>query len=442
MRIPRTAPDKPDGPGYPPTYVNPVAHWWDASSIYGDDDTADDTPTKKLRSLKDGKLILIHNEELPIDPNTRKVRTGHGQNWWIGLALLHTLFALEHNAVCDRLKAEYPGWCDERLFQTARLIIAALTAKIHTLEWTPAILSHPAIKIAMNVNWWGLATEHLHKLCGRISSNEILSGIPGSPTDHHGAPFALTEEFVSVYRLHPLLPDRILVRSLKDGSVLKDLSLPEVAFEKASNVVDNERVLMQDVFYSFGISHPGAITLHNYPNTLRDIEVPVNGAKTTAGNRRLDLAATDIMRDRERGVPRYNRFRTLLGLRPIRSFEAMTSNREWASELRQVYGHVDRVDLMVGLFVEKKPKGFAFSDTAFRIFILMASRRLKSDRFFTADYGPRIYTKAGMDWINNNDMSTVLLRHYPTLGPCLRGVQNAFAPWVNLHAWQRVSNPP
>jgi len=29
--------------------------------------------------------------------------------------------------------------------------------------------------------------------------------------------------------------------------------------------------------------------------------------------------------------------------------------------------------------------GFGFSDTAFRIFILMASRRLKSDRFFTND---------------------------------------------------------
>ena len=38
--------------------------------------------------------------------------------------------------------------------------------------------------------------------------------------------------------------------------------------------------------------------------------------------------------------------------------------------------------LMVGLFAEPKPPGFGFSDTAFRIFILMVSRRLKSDRFF------------------------------------------------------------
>ena len=69
------------------------------------------------------------------------------------------------------------------------------------------------------------------------------------------------------------------------------------------------------------------------------------------------------------------------------------------------------------MFAEPLPKGFAFSDTAFRIFILMASRRLNSDRFFTTDYTPQVYTQAGMDWIDANDMSTVLLRHYPGLAP-------------------------
>ena len=44
------------------------------------------------------------------------------------------------------------------------------------------------------------------------------------------------------------------------------------------------------------------------------------------------------------------------------------------------------MDLTVGLYAEPLPEGFGFSDTAFRIFILMASRRLNSDRFFTTDY--------------------------------------------------------
>ena len=120
MRIPRTAADPhPDGDGRPPTYVNTLSHWWDASAVYG----VRLETTKELRSFENGKLIL-QNGNLPIDPITRRVRSGHVDNWWIGLALLHTLFAREHNAVCDRLRDAYPQWDDERLFQTARLIIA------------------------------------------------------------------------------------------------------------------------------------------------------------------------------------------------------------------------------------------------------------------------------------------------------------------------------
>jgi hypothetical protein len=59
------------------------------------------------------------------------------------------------------------------------------------------------------------------------------------------------------------------------------------------------------------------------------------------------------------------------------------------------------------MYAEPRPPGFAFSDTAFRIFILMASRRLNSDRFFTRDYTPQVYTKTGMDWMNDNTMATV-----------------------------------
>jgi hypothetical protein len=116
--------------------------------------------------------------------------------------------------------------------------------------------------------------------------------------------------------------------------------------------------------------------------------------------------------------------------KPVTTFEEITSNRVWAQQLREIYGgDVNRVDLMVGLFAEDLPAGFGFSDTAFRIFILMASRRLESDRYFTTDYRPEIYTQEGLDWITNNTMRSVLLRHYPELRPALREVENAFAPW-------------
>ena len=80
-------------------------------------------------------------------------------------------------------------------------------AKIHTIEWTPAILAHPTLQIAMAANWWGLVGEKLTKLVGRISkTSEIISGIPGSGADQDGVPYSLTEEFTSVYRMHSLLP--------------------------------------------------------------------------------------------------------------------------------------------------------------------------------------------------------------------------------------------
>ena len=118
------------------------------------------------------------------------------------------------------------------------------------------------------------------------------------------------------------------------------------------------------------------------------------------------------------GVPRYNRFRELLGTGRIKSFDEITSNKVWADELRELYDNdIDAVDLMVGLFAEDIPPGFGFSDTAFRVFILMASRRLKSDRFFTTDYKAEVYTKWGLEWIDQSNMTDVLLRHHPELAP-------------------------
>ena len=50
---------------------------------------------------------------------------------------------------------------------------------------------------------------------------------------------------------------------------------------------------------------------------------------------------------------------------------------------------------MFGLMAEPLPEGFGFSDTEFPIFLLMASRRLKSDRFLSRDYRPEVYTSRG-----------------------------------------------
>jgi Animal haem peroxidase len=412
MRIERTRSDPhPDANGGAPTYVTADSHWWDGSQIYGSEPEL----AAALRSREGGKLRLDPDGQLPRDLEAMVDLTGVAGNFWLGLALLHTLFTHEHNAICDRLAKEYPGWSDDELYDHARLINAALMAKIHTVEWTPAIIAHPTTKYAMRANWYGI----LGKRLGKRSSNEVLGGIPGSPTDHHGVPYSLTEEFVAVYRMHPLLPDDFTFRSIETDEVLKEHTFRELGALDTRARLDEYGYV--DSFYSFGVAHPGAIVLHNYPRFLQEFRKPDGTV--------VDLAATDVLRVRERGVPRYNEFRRLFHLKPAETFEELTDNPQWAKELKEVYGDVERIDLMAGLYAEKLPKGFGFSDTAFRVFILMASRRLKSDRFFTRDYNAETYTQAGLDWIDETTMIDVLKRHYPALAPALEGVENAFAPW-------------
>jgi hypothetical protein len=422
MQIQRTRADPSASADGPPTFVTDDTHWWDGSQIYGRDPRF----AEALRTGEHGKLRLDELGLIPEDIEAHVDLTGVAGNFWVGLALLHSLFMREHNAVCDRLHLAHPELSDDELYDKARLVVAALMAKIHTTDWTPAIIAHPTTVKALRTNWWGLEGEHLDKRLGRLTSNEVLRGIPGSPTALHGVPYALTEEFVCVYRMHPLIPDEYGFRSLADDKLLQERTLPEVSVQHVRERFSE--MSMPDLLYSFGTSHPGAITLHNFPRFLQDFH--------RADGSRVDLASIDVIRVRERGVPRYNEFRRLLHLKAFKTFEAMADTPEHAEDLRRVYSDPEEVDTMVGMYAERKPKGFGFSDTAFRIFILMASRRLEADRFFTRDYRPEVYTQEGIDWVENNSMRTLLLRHFPALGPALEGVANPFAPWRRSGAAQ------
>jgi hypothetical protein len=419
MLIPRTIADPtrpPDDHTAPPTHINVETAWWDASQIY----PTDQKLQASVRTGSGGKLRMVSQAGGELLPPTLFAQLAMVPGWWLGLGLLLNLFAREHNAICDRLAREYPDWSDEDLFQKARLINAALLAKIHTVEWSPAIIAHPTSVMALHGNWWGVGGERLNPFLRRVSDKDLVRGIPGTETNHHAAPYSLTEEFVSVYRMHPLIRDEYSFRRIAGDAQFEERTFEDVADKHGNELLENAP--MEDLIYSFGTLYPGALQLHNYPKFLQHFTRP--------DGKIADLGAIDVMRMREFGVPRYTLFRELLHMRPLRSFDEVTDNPQWARQMRDVYeGRLDRLDLMVGMFAEPKPTGFGFSDTAFRIFILMASRRLKSDRFFGNDYTPEVYTPAGMDWIDNTTMIDVLVRHYPGLREALRGTDNAFAPW-------------
>lgn len=94
--------------------------------------------------------------------------------------------------------------------------------------------------------------------------------------------------------------------------------------------------------------------------------------------------------------------------------------------------------------------GFAISETQFQVFILNASHRLDSDRFFTSSFRHEFYTTLGVNWVNDNaplgkvhepqrvnghqvevaPLKRILLRTMPELTDELQHVVNTFDPWA------------
>ncbi|XP_071161164.1 uncharacterized protein [Mytilus edulis] len=366
------------------TYQNTVTHWWDASQLYG----INKQINRRIRTRKDGKLKLTSKDRLPIDPST-------------GLPI-------------------------------------TVIGKIHTLEWTTAILHNDVAKLGLKSNWYGITPIEIARGNASLAAwlikrfPQLSSGLPGSiaignPKNIRGVPYSLTQDFIAAYRLHPLLPDEFEVRSHQTDELVNRYNMKDTVFEKAESVfVENS---MEDLLYTFGNDYPGAMTLHNYPNFLRNLDLPTTSPH---GKGIVDMATIDILRDRERGIPRYNAFRRLFHLTPITKFEDLTTNPTHAEELRHMYNNdVEKIDFLIGSLAESPlPEGFGFSDTFFRIFTIMARRRMEADRFFTDDYTSEYYTQWGLDYIDATYMKDILLRHYPSLASQLQpNVTNVFIPW-------------
>jgi len=539
------------------TTRNSVTAWWDASQIYGYDQTSlrrvkrDPNDRAKLRLDSSGYLPVLSSRD-PMNPAWQgQEATAFPDNWNIGLSFYHNLFAREHNAFVAAFRKQtmhtpgddcglrnpsrpdqpiaYRDVTPDELFDIARLVVAAEIAKIHTIEWTTQLLYDEPLYRGMNANWGGLfgSNQELSKLVSTIAgkigasdtanANQLFSvfasgaGIIGlgskatgwnlanadlvnGGTHHFGVPFNFPEEFITVYRLHPLVPDLVDYR---------DVSNPN-AIRKKIPIVKTFRGLATEQMRSGGIANwaismgrqrSGALTLFNHPQFLQGLPMP----RLHAGSGLADVAALDILRDRERGVPRFNEFRRQLGLRQLTSFDDFadvsakpgtperTSQDAMIRALREVYGqhtcdaskiitdtqlnergqrindclgHPDRslvdniedVDTVVGWLAEStRPHGFAISETQFQVFILNASRRLFSDRFFTSSFRPELYTTLGIRWVTDNGpdgkvyeagapnghaheevlpLKRVLLRNIPELAGELGPVINVFDPWA------------
>ncbi|KAJ9683482.1 hypothetical protein PVL29_019173 [Vitis rotundifolia] len=403
--------------------------WWDGSAIYG----SNEKQLQKVRTFKDGKLkisedgLLLHDQDMiPV--------TGDVRNSWAGVSTLQALFVKEHNAVCDALKKEYRHMNDEELYHRARLVTSAVIAKIHTIDWTVELLKTDTLLAGMRANWYGLLGKKFKDTFGHVGGT-ILGGLVGQKKpNNHGVPYSLTEEFTTVYRMHELLPDHLLLRDIsaapglnKSPPLIKKVSMPNLIGHEGERALSKIGFASQMV--SMGHQACGALQLWNYPVWLRDLIPQDVDGKDRSDH--VDLPSLEIYRDRERKVARYNQFRRALLLIPISKWEDLTDDNETINILRELYGDdVEELDTHVGLMAEKKIKGFAISETAFVIFIVMASRRLGADRFFTSNFNEETYTKKGLEWVNTTEsLKDVLDRHYPEMTEKWMNSSSAFSVW-------------
>ena len=542
----------------PRTTLNKVTAWWDASQIYGYNETS---RRRVKRDPRDPAKLLLEprapsaSAELGYLPTLQKSDPQNPQwagqeavafpdNWNIGLSFFHNVFAREHNLFIDAFRRHaatqpeadsglrHPDRPDrvianknvtaDELFEIARLVVSAEIAKIHTIEWTTQLLYNEPVSLAMNANWSGLLRHYplvsgalekaLHRLGGSASakkSTEWYSAFAAGPgifglgnggadvnggVHHFGSPFNFPEEFINVYRLHPMIPDVIEVRDLKRDPNAIEAGIAVAGALGGKATLAMRRHGVANWALSLGRQRLGALTLHNHPRFLQDLPMP--RLETATG--KIDVLALDILRDRERGIPRYNEFRRQYGLKQLTSFDDLVDPRlppgapdraeqqRTVALIRELYGqhrcdaakiitraqknddgtpiddclgrpdgsmvdNIEDVDALVGWLAEPvRPHGFAISETQFQVFILNASRRLFSDRFLTSSFRPEFYTHFGVKWVNDNGpdgkitergksnghevevspLKRVLLRTIPELKTELDPVVNVFDPWA------------
>jgi len=556
----------------PKTMPNYVTAWWDASQIYGYDETSrkrakhdpKDSARLLLEESKGGVYLPRFTSNDSINPEwLGQEAAAFPDNWSIGLSFYHNIFAREHNAFVEAFRKQ-PGEADSglrnpakpdeiirykdvtnvELFEVARLVVSAEIAKIHTTEWTTQLLYDEPLYKGMNANWHGLlradsdVSEALKEVVRRLDdsdnprqSNGLYAALAGGPgifglgnrvyeepglfsllfgakkdvwrldnpdhvnggMKHFGSPFNFPEEFITVYRLHPLLPDMIEYRewSNNPNAIKAKVPVVETFREKATDAMRQKG--LANWALSMGRQRLGLLTLQNHPQFLQNLKM----SRLESNTKQIDVAALDLIRDRERGIPRYNEFRRQYGLKHLTKFADFVDERlpqdslerrdqeRLVALLREVYGqhecneskiitdaqvnddkspindclghpngslvdNIEDLDTVVGWLAEfRRPHGFAISETQFLVFVLNASRRLFSDRFFTSSFRPEFYTQFGVDWVMNNGpgkqmekvlsnghenpvspMKRVFLRTIPELSGELEQVVNAFDPWA------------
>ncbi|MEX0586240.1 MAG: peroxidase family protein, partial [Pirellulales bacterium] len=344
----------------PREQLNKVTGWVDASMVYG----SDSARAAWLRAGTGGRLKsfdggAVLGELLPKNDGTQFVDgifgpsnstnlfvAGDGRvNEQPGLNSIHTVFSRDHNYHAGQLAVAHPEWTDEQIYQRARKIVGAQVQAITYNEFVPQLLGPGAIPAYTGYNpsvdasiRQAFATSGFR--VGHSMVNEFLlrlgpdwQAIPAGPVQLRDAFFA---------------PQLVTTESY--GGVDPILRGLLVEIQQKCDIKVTEEVRS----YLFG--QPGA------------------------GG--LDLAALNIQRGRDHGLPDYNTMRTDYGLPAVTSFSEITSDATLRTQLAALYGTVDNIDPWVGGLSENYAPGSSVGPLFSAIIADQFRRSRDGDRFW------------------------------------------------------------
>lgn len=360
----------------PRDFPNQITGFLDASMVYGSTqaklNALLEPGTAKLRLSSAGTILFDQNDAFFgngfIAGDTRA-------NENVGLLSMQALFAREHNRIVDALVAADPTLTVAEQFQGARARVEALVQAITYNEYLPKLLG----------------TTALPSYAGFDSTvNPAIS----------------IEFSTAVYRLGHTLLSPVIKRTNEDGSTDErgDLALMD-AFQQRGVV---EQTGIEDILRGMATSKSQALDTFMVEDVRSFL---FNAGGGAFGN---DLAALNIQRGRDHGLPSYNEMRVALGLAARASFAEVTSDAEVAARLEAAYGTIDKLDLWVGGLAEDAV-GDGMVGEVFRAVLIDQFARLRAGdpmwsqiRGFGADELDQLWSTTLSDVImRNSDVTTM-----------------------------------
>jgi len=384
----------------PREQLNQLTSWLDGSVIYG----STDEDLKNLRLFKKGKLQYsfmpsrksllprlhhFHEGECVVtSPRLFCFHAGDARvNEQPGLAAMHTVWLRQHNLIAEKLNTMNPQWSEEVVFQETRKIVIAMVQHISYREFLPLLLGPNVMKA------FGLRLLKTGYFTGYDDTADATV-----PNSFASAAFRFGHSLVqpTINRCdeaHREMPYKVdLSQEMMIPSNLHNLG--EV--DRISLGLASQRAQRRDEFIT------SQLTNHLFK---------------TQGHKGLDLAAINIQRGRDHGLPPYLKWREACGLmKPILNNKSLETWNEFGEAtgilpekvrmLASVYESPWDVDLFPGGMVELPVKGGLVGPT-FACIIGQTFRNLRrGDRFWYENPGQ--FTVTQLRAIRNTTLARVI----------------------------------